>query len=277
MRLRTGLCFITFTLFAKVAIAKVPVAVEQTDHMKFKKQTQPPQLVKKSKPHNPWEGTQVSLGLIINTGNTNTSNINAGAVINYSKGQWNDNTQFSAQWGRDSGQLSKEKYYLQNQLNYILNGTKKTKKSYIFGNLTGTIDKFSPYEYQVVAVAGYGRQLISTKKFTLTVQIGPGYRRNVQVATSLLPKKVDNSAVLSGQADLNWKITRSGTLTEEFRYDYGNPYAYMRSVTAFTNKIIHNLAVQISFSLDHYSTIPPGSTRTKETDTTTSLSLVYNF
>ena len=230
--------------------------------------------LKAVKKKSPWAGSQLNLGIVVNTGNTRTTNIDFASIINFSKGSWNNNTQATAQWGSDTGVLTKEKYYLQNQLNYLFNGK---KKNYIFFNTTGTIDEFSPYVYQVIVTAGYGRELIKTKHFYLRLQSGPGYRRNEQRATSLISRHQSNNLVLSSQAFISWQITKSGAFTEQLRYDIGSPYDYLRSVTAFTNEIIHNLAAQVAFTVDYYSSIPPGSTRSVKTDTTTSISLVYNF
>ncbi len=250
-------------------INTIAIEAQDTQHFKI---AQPSAL---NKPHkSPWAGTQVSLGLVINTGNTNTTNVNAGAVINYAKGPWNNNAQATAQWGRDSGVLTKEKYFLQNQLSYLFG---KAQRNYGFVNGTGTADEFSPYEYQAIVAAGYGREVFKTDKFNLKLQSGPGFRRNVQKKTTLGPSKVMNGAVLSSEAKLAWQVTKSGQFSEDLRYDYGSPYNYMRSVTAFTNKIIRNIAMQVSLTLDRYSKIPAGSLNTKKLDTTTSLALVYTF
>lgn len=224
----------------------------------------------KKAPPSAWEGSNASLGIIVNTGNTDTSNVNTGVVIKYKRRRWSDHFQGSAQFGRDSGAVTKEQYFAQNQMNYRFSDS---FKQFIYANGNITVDRFSPYNYQSVFSMGYGRDLVEGKAFKLSVQAGPGFR----LSEDRDDGESHRNLVLSTQLDASWQITKNGQLTEALTYNVGSPFNYLKSVTAFINKITKNIALQISFAVAHYSSIPPGSTLTKKTDTTTSISVVYNF
>lgn len=218
-----------------------------------------------------WDGSNASLGLNINTGNTQVLDVNAGLYLNYTKNQWNDTTQLTAQFGKNNGVVNKAKYYVQSQLNYNFN---HTFSNFIFVNGAWTKDQFTPYEYQLVLSTGYGRDLIKSQHFILSVQAGPGFRRYKDNDS----KTQDNHYVMATITDIKWHITAAGILTQSIRYDFGRPYNYLKAITAYTNKIIGNLAVQISFTLEYYSRLPPHRTiNAKKMDTTTNIAIVYNF
>jgi putative salt-induced outer membrane protein len=221
-------------------------------------------------PKSPWDGSNASTGFTMNTGNTVSKNLNASLNVQYKKERWTNTSNAGLQWQTSSGVTSKDKYTFTNQTNYSFS---QSQKSFVFMNVNLTIDHFSPYNYVFVGSSGYGRDIVKTPTFLLSAQLGPGYRRNKQRDDDL----INNHFVLASQGNMSWNITKAGTLTEMARFDWGQPFDYFQTVTAFTNKIIGNLAMQASFELDYTSSIPPSSSQTRKTDTITSLSLVYNF
>ncbi len=230
------------------------------------KKTEPKPLVSPSI----WKGSSASLGFTINTGNTREVNGNAGFNIFFLKGRWQNEAEFTAQFGSSDNIVNKEKYYAQNQLNYAFN---KKRSVFVFLNANGTVDKFSPFDYQFIGMGGFGKDIINTKKVLFSLQAGPGYRRNKITSTGVVTDQV----VLSSTAKIIWNITKSAQFTQSVRYDIGDTYNYLYAVSAFSNRIIDHLAVQINFIVDNYSKIPPNSKNTLNTDTTTTIALVYTI
>ncbi len=218
----------------------------------------------------PWDGSSATLGANMNTGNAPAATINAGLRLAYLKDPWSNVLSLAALLGRANGITNKQKYTAVDQMNYSFS---QESKSFFFknGNLTG--DYFSPYSYGVVGSAGYGRSLYRSERFELSAQAGPGWRSNRLRTDS----DRDDHVILTTQGNLVWNITDKGALTELVRYDLGAPYDYLQSITAFQNKIIGNLAMQVSFELDYYSKIPPNTNYTSEINTISAVSLVYNF
>ena len=217
-----------------------------------------------------WHGSNASLGVIVNTGNTETSSINAGVNVKFKFRRWQNAFQATGQFGSDSGVTTKEQYFAQNQLNYNFS---HSFKQFVYANGSITVDYFSPYNYQAVTSLGYGRDIIKSPCFQLSIQAGPGW----QNYRDRDDDEVHNAFVFATQTNVVWEVTRNGKLTEELTYNVSRAFNYLKSVTAFTNKITRNIALQISFTVSHYSEIPPDSTQTKKTDTTTSIAVVYNF
>lgn len=217
-----------------------------------------------------WKGSNAQLGAVVTTGNSNTTNLSGGLNLAYKKGPWQNNFQANLQFASSNGSTTQQQYFAQNQLNY------NWGCNFIFGNINYTQDQFSPYDYQIVTSAGYGRTLVKTDKVNLSVQAGPGLRTN-SIKIAQQPSQVNNHLI--GVAGLNfaWQITDSVNFTENVTYNFGQPYDYLKTVSALTNKIIDNLAVQISYTTEYYSQIPLGSSNTQNLDTYLNLSLVYNL
>ena len=229
-----------------------------------------PQSTAKLQESNAWDGTNAHLGSVINTGNTNTFQFNAGGTVDYIKNRWNNVIMANWQFGRNQGVVDQNQYIIQNEVNYGLDD-RFSKFLFFISSLTS--DEFSPYSYQFLAATGYGWYLWKKESFSLSFQLGPGYRRN----------KIDDTGVTNDQivgsfkVKMKWLITKGMQLTQNIRYDIGPQYNYLRSTTAVTNKVTKHIAIQISFLLENYSNIPQGSLDTVNTNTTTNVSIVYNF
>lgn len=234
----------------------------------IKKQKEEKSLGEKKK--NPWKGTNAQLGYIVNTGNTDNTNLSAGLNVLYTKQKWANIFQANAYLSRSMGVVTKEQYFVTNQFNYYFNST---QKNYFFSNLRFVDDRFSPYEYQLVLSLGYGRDLLKTKNFTLSAQVGPGMRHNFIRTTRLY----ENHLILTTGMMMNWQINSRIALSEQLNYDFGRPFNYLKSVTALTASLAGHLAAQLSYTVQYYSAIPMDSTNTKKTDTITNIALVYNF
>ncbi len=224
----------------------------------------------KANENSPWDGSNAQVGLTANSGNTQTTDINTGLNVNYAKHKWKNVFNFTTQIQKNGGETSKEKYFAQNQTNFNFGDS---YNQFIFLNANTTMDKQSPYTYQIVGAAGYGLDLIDKEKFKWSIQAGPGFRTNKNRSTNTSEDKYATTA----QTMLDWKMSKNVDLNEALNAIWGQPSNYYKSVTGFTNKITGNIATSVSFTVEHYDKIPPGSKNTHKTDTTTAISIVYNF
>ncbi len=226
----------------------------------------------KQKHPSPWDNSNAQVGYIVNRGNTDSSMFNLGGNVQFTKPRWQNQFQGQFQYGIAEHVTNRQYTHLYDQIQYDLNNDGK-HDNYIFANADATLTRYGPYTYQTVYAAGYGRDWITTKHFTLSAQIGPGYRRNKEHSSN----RVRDAFVATTQANAALKLGCCGTITQTVRYDIAKPYNYMQAVTAFTNKIVGHVAIQTSYTLTHYSNIPSNNPNTKKTDSITNLSLVYNF
>ena len=218
----------------------------------------------------PWNGSNATFGLNINTGDTKTKNLNFGAIAQYTAKKWLQNLNVTYQLAYTDNTQSKGIFNGTENLNYYFSADKKT---FAAGNVNVISDISSSYRYTVVGSAMYGRTLHYTKRFTWDAQVGPGMRYNAPYsgcASSSRPVAVFLT-------NLTWDLKEWGTLTENLRYEYGKPYNYFQTTTNLTNKLYGHLALQLSFQLNNYSQLPKNKKSTALTNTTSTVSLVYNF
>jgi putative salt-induced outer membrane protein len=221
----------------------------------------------------PWDGSNANVGYIRNTGNTNSSTLNLGTNVLYKKNWWENTFLGEFQYGKQNGKSNRQYFHFNDQVQFFLD-PKVKNSNFIFVNNDTQLNRFGPYRYQMVTAAGYGRQLVNTKRFQWSAQAGPGYRRNKRNTGD---KKTSGTAVLTTQTNATLMLGKWGTLTQLVRFDMAKPYNYLTTVTALTNKIWEHVAVQISFTTQYYSKIPSGSSNTEKLDTITNISLVYNY
>ncbi len=217
-----------------------------------------------------WKGSNASFGFNDTSGNTNTISLNTGINLNYTRGRWQDAATFTTNYGKDSGTLSQEQYFMQNQLNYSIS---KNNANYIFANGNGTFDHFSPYTYQLNTSAGYGRRLFQKSDVTVDIQFGPGLGRTKERENN----EINNNITANPQSTIAWQITKNSQLKEVASATYSKPFNYYKSVASLTTNILKHLATSVNFQVEHYSRIPKTVQKTKKTDTTTSINLVYTF
>ena len=217
-----------------------------------------------------WKGSNAQLGITANTGNTQAIDGNTALNVNYAKRHWKNIFQFTTQIQKNGGSTTSEKFYAQDQMNFSFGDA---YNQFIFLNTNGTVDKLSPYTFQGVLTTGYGLDLINNNNFKWSVQAGPGFRTNRFREQNL----IENKYATTAQTNIDWAITPTDDLTETFSAVWGEPSNYYKSVSTFTNKITSNNATNGTFTIDYYDKIPPSSTQTFKTNTTTAISLVYNF
>ena len=218
----------------------------------------------------PWHGTNFQLGFNKNTGNTDTADFTSQVNLNYNQDRWVDKGQAQFQWGKSNGLLEKQSYFLTNQTDYAFD---TPRKNFVFLSETFTVDHFSPYNYQTLLAAGLGHDIIRNDWVLWSVQAGPGYSWYQATGTN---NNYSNAVATTG-TNFGWYINEATEFSEGIIANLSEPYNYYKSTTALTSTLSNNFAIQISYTIQYYSQIPPLSTRTNNLDTTTLVSLIYNF
>lgn len=158
-----------------------------------------------------------------------------------------------------------EKYFASAKADY-----KVTQKSFLFGLLEYTDDRFSGYDYETSVTFGYGRQLIDTPAHNLKADIGPGYRRSEVEDTG----DVQEEGLVRVGAQYVWTINENATFDEDFSSEVGEDKTVTKSLTRLKVKINGNLWGSISYEIKHTDEVPPGI---KNSDRKTLLGLNYTF
>ncbi|HFE39533.1 MAG TPA: DUF481 domain-containing protein [Gammaproteobacteria bacterium] len=206
----------------------------------------------------------VETGFVFTSGNTDTRTVNAKGKLAYIKGKSRNTASLEALYvDGEQGKLS-EKYLGQGKTAYQF-----SEHSYGFVNGSLERDLFSGYDYQATLTTGYGYRFIDTKKFTLDVEGGPGYRRN-----KLDKQNAEGELIGRASGLFAYRVAKTSTFTEELVSEFGSDAVITRSVTAITAQIVGNMAMKASLTIKNNSNTPMG---VDATDTETALTLVYSF
>jgi putative salt-induced outer membrane protein len=223
---------------------------------------------KKQEPLDIFSG-EASLGLVINTGNTDSENLNAELSTTYRPiPEWENKVKFSAQLISKEGTRTQEKYNFKPETRYFIK-----KHTYLYGNAGLLFDRFSPFTYQIKESIGIGQRLIDSEVFIINIQIGPGGTHREERSTGI--KRDELVANISG--DLSYQLSEGTRFSQDIDVTIDEQNTFIESETALNMKIIGNLGMKISYKIEYNSFVPVDSKNDKRMDTTTNIAIVYSF
>jgi len=208
--------------------------------------------------------SEMELGFVQTTGNTETESLNLKFAVDNKRKNWEHSLKLASVKSSDSMGATAERYFVLVKSQYMLNET-----SYLFDRLQYEDDRFSGYDYQASEVIGYGRHLVSNDTFKMNAEIGVGVRQNAVENTA-----TQSEGIMVIASDLDWVISKSASLSEDLTIDIGDDRTISKSVTALTTKINSSLSSKITYTVRKASEVPVG---TKKTDTELAATLVYTF
>lgn len=210
-----------------------------------------------------WQG-EGELGYVATQGNTDTKNLQAKLGIKNERIRWRHTIGLEAINSSDSGTTTAERYDAIWQTDY-----KITKYDYWLGRIHYETNKFSGYDYRISEVLGYGRRVVDSPSMSLDLEIAPGARQS-----KFITGDSKNEFILRLTGKYAWKINEQASFHQDLSFDIGEDATVSKSVTALQAKVAGNLAMKLSYTAEHTSTVPLG---VEKTDTQTAASLVYGF
>lgn len=216
----------------------------------------------------PWTSS-VELGFVRTTGNTVTQTAALKADVTYEVDKWRHSGHadgYGTESEDDAGVnvVSAERYEISGKSDY-----KFTERDYIYGIIKLQKDRFSGFEYDHIASAGYGRKAIKQENMELDLEIGPG-ERFFKVDDGV----ADEEVILRLSANYWWDISASSKFTQELSTDIGEEITSSKSVTGIQANINSTLALKFTYTVRHKSSVPVD---VEKTDTEAAMTLVYNF
>lgn len=216
-----------------------------------------------------WTG-EVTLNYSESSGNTNATNFSGKSKAVRDGVQWRNTYKLEGDNETsedDAGNQVRtaEKYFASAKADY-----KITEKSFLFGLLEYTDDRFSGFDYEATASLGYGRQLIENDHHNLKADIGPGYRQSKLEETG----DIEEDAMVRIGALYVWTINESAVFDEDFSSEIGEEKTVTKSLTRLKVKINGSLWGSVSYEIKHTDEVPPGI---KNSDRKTMLGLNYVF
>jgi putative salt-induced outer membrane protein YdiY len=130
-------------------------------------------------------------------------------------------------------------------------------------------DKFGAYTRYSTLAVGYGTQLLKREDKIIDVEIGPGYFHGENAAG-----EQDSGMTVHGAAQLRWRVSPSAAFSQTVSVERGTTNVHTVAETALSTKIAGTMQMKAAFSARSDSKVPEDK---KNTDTQTSLTLVYSF
>jgi putative salt-induced outer membrane protein len=214
--------------------------------------------------HADWKG-KGELGFVLSRGNSEAQTLNAKVDTGTEVGNWTHTVGFSALRATTANQTTANRYELRGQTNYKL-----TDRSYVFGALRYEDDRFSAFDYQATASAGYGYKFIDTPKTKLSAQIGAGYR----VTELRLTGQKENGAVARGDVAFEHQLTDTTKVIEKFLVESGSSNTFLQNELSIQVRMTDALALSVAHAVRHNTEVPAGLRRT---DQLTTANLVFAF
>lgn len=219
-----------------------------------------------------WKG-QGEAGLIKASGNTDSENFNIGLDFQNHSGVWHHELGFdlyqASSDGADTADSIAADYTSKRDI---------WERSFLFANVSYLDDGFDGFTEQASVSAGYGYRLFDSEPITWEVAIGAGYRDTseaIQLADGTEVEGKDLSgATLVLRSDYRSQITANTQFIDAFRADIGSDNTFVENDAGLLVSMNDIFSLKVGFLVRHNTDPAPGA---DETDTISSLSLVYNF
>jgi putative salt-induced outer membrane protein len=214
--------------------------------------------------HADWEG-KGELGGVLARGNTETETLAGKLDMTNETDRWKHMAGFSVLHTVNDGVTSADRYELRGESQYKL-----TERSYLFGALRYEDDRFTDYDYQFTASAGYGYRFIDSEATKLDGKIGLGYRRS----ELRLSNETQDDMIVRGALDFSHQLTDTTRIYDKFLVETGSDNTYLQNIAGIEVSMTDALALGLSYEVRHNTDVLPG---TKKTDQVLTANLVFGF
>ena len=218
--------------------------------------------------------TAAELGAISTSGNTSGSSVTGKIDARHEMSNWSNEYIVSGYFKEDetvhpdgtrTRTRSAERYQLSAKAAYKL--LTEGNRAFVLGSHVN--DKFgADTRYSTLAV-GYGTQLLKRDDKSFDVEIGPGYFHGESASG-----EQESGMTVHGAAQLRWRVSPSAAFSQTVSVERGTSNVHSVAETALSTKINGTMQMKAAFSARSDSKVPEDK---KNTDTQTSLTLVYSF
>ena len=215
-----------------------------------------------------WEG-EGEFGFVNTTGNTESTALNMRLnFLLHTERNWTHRFTATALMTSEDGINDNERYTAEIQSDKAL-----SEKSWMFGAFRWDADKFGSYDPQMSLTAGYGRMLMKSETHELKGEIGAGYRKLEERVTG----DSSSEAIARFLLDDAWQIWESTKWTNRLLVESGSSNTFAQFNTGLTVAMTDAFAVKLGYEVRHNTDVPDTIEDNKNTDTISSVNLVYNF
>lgn len=212
-----------------------------------------------------WSGT-VDLGVDLQNGNTKQRAFNGALGLVRSTDEWKTTLDLKGKMKRENNVRTDEEYKVAVGANYKL-----TEKSVVFGDVEYVNDPFSGLSYRLTEIFGFGRNVLKTPTMKWDVKAGIGGRHSKANAEGA---QREDELIFKPSAEFNWKINEGLSFNQKLATTMGGEVIISEATSALKSKIAENWFFKVEVDVEHIDQVEPGK---KNTDTSTTLNLVYEF
>lgn len=213
-------------------------------------------------PH--WTG-EGELGFTAASGNSDTKNLNASLGVSREADDWTHTATLDLIKAEANDEDSADSKVFRTRSEYAF-----SERSYLFGGVRYSDDKFSGYDFQASITAGVGHTFVDSEHHRFEAAAGLGFRRERDETT----REDDDDTIGSLEGLYEYRISDNATLTERLLVEAGTDNTFTESETSLLNRINGNLLLKLTYLFKRNSEVPPD---TDKTDEIVTVSLVYGF
>lgn len=219
-----------------------------------------------------WKG-QGEAGFVSASGNTDSESANVGLKFENIGDIWGQEVLLAIYRASNAGQTSADNFSAAYKLKREL-----SDDSYLFGSLSYLDDDFDGFTEQSSIALGYGHKVIDSESTKWDLELGLGYRDTRKLLSLADGTKVEGDD-LSGvtlvlNSNFKHQLTDNTQFVDNFRSEAGSDNTFIENDAALVVSMNDRFALKAGILLRHNTDPAPGA---DETDTITSLNLVYNF
>jgi putative salt-induced outer membrane protein len=210
----------------------------------------------------------IQAGGVINTGNSDNKNFNSKIAAQYQTARWQHTATIEGQLNRSKGETTAESILFNGETRFSM-----SPRNYMFGKGSTGYDRFATYDLTFKYAAGLGRVFIKTPRIQLRLEAGPGGSHSRIAGTD----QYQNEFISNLNGELKFKISEITQFKQTANADLGQRNTHIKAVSSLKTKMTHNLALELSYTVEHDTKIPSKSSNPVKTDTLTKIAVVYDF
>lgn len=218
--------------------------------------------------------TSAELGAITTSGNTKGTSVTGKIDARHETARWSHEfvvsgffkeDEYEDDEGNSQRSKSAERFAASAKASLKLLGA--GKRAFILGSHVN--DRFGAYTRYSSLSIGHGSQWLNAPDKTLDVEIGPGY-----FAGERDTGEDESGLTVRGAAQFRWKLSPSAFFAQTVSVEKGTSNTHSVAETSLSTKINSTMQMKAGFSARNDTSVTPGK---KNTDTQTSLTMVYSF
>jgi putative salt-induced outer membrane protein len=223
--------------------------------------------------------TSAELGAITTSGNTTGTSVTGKIDARHETTNWTHEyiasgffkqDQVTDADGNTHQQRSAQRYTLSAKAAFKL--LDEGERAFVLGSHVN--DKFGAYTRYSSLSVGHGSQWYKSDDKTLDVEIGPGYFSGERAPNQAGIAEDESGFTIRGATQFRWAVSPSAQFVQRMSVERGTSNTHSIAETSLATKINSTMQMKAGFSARNDTNVPTGK---KNTDTQTSLTMVYSF